>query len=189
MRYKGSMKPVARRGAVLALVAALAGCGSGAQNAPQPTVTQVEAIANDALLTTEVKAKLITVDIDSTASLGVHVAGGVATLTGAVRNQAARTKTVAAAKSVSGIHEVRDELHIDPTIPNVSARVGDAALAGRIAAAIFTQTGSTAVRVNVHNGIVTLHGAVNDPKIRTAAVETARNTSGVKSVVDQLGGG
>ena len=146
MRYKGSMKPVARRGAVLALVAALAGCGSGAQNAPHTTVTQVEAI---------------TVDIDSTASLGVHVAGGVATLTGAVRNQAARTKTVAAAKSVSGIHEVRDELHIDPTIPNVSARVGDAALAGRIAAAIFTQTGSTAVRVNVHNGIVTLHGAVN----------------------------
>jgi hyperosmotically inducible protein len=171
--------------AALALV--LAGCSSSTENAPQATVTQVEAIANDALLTTEVKAKLITVDINSTASLGVHVSDGVTTLTGSVRTQAARVKTVAAARSVKGIHEVRDELHIDSRVPDIGQRLGDAALAGRIAGAIFTQTGSTGVKVDVHDGAVTLRGAIVDPKIRSAAVDTARNTSDVRSVSDQMG--
>jgi len=35
--------------------------------------------------------------------------------------------------------------------------------------------------------VVTLSGAIVDPKIRTAAVDTARNTSGVRSVVDNMG--
>jgi osmotically-inducible protein OsmY len=171
--------------AALALVAA--GCSNGTQNAPQPTVTRVEQIASDAFLTTEVKAKLITVDINSTTSLGVHVSGGVATLTGSVRNAAARTKTVAAAKSVRGIKGVRDQLRIDGRVPDISQRLSDAALAGRIAGAIFTQTGTTGVKVDVHAGVVTLRGAINDPKVRTAAVDTARDTSGVHSVIDDMG--
>lgn len=168
------------------LALAAAGCSSSG-NAPQPTVTQVEAIASDALLTTEVKAKLITVDINSTASLGVHVANGVATLTGSVRTPSARAKTVAAARSVKGIHEVRDQLRIDPRVPDIGQRLGDAALAGRIAGAIFTQTGTTGVKVDVHDGAVTLRGNVVDPKVRSAAVDTARNTSGVRSVTDEMG--
>jgi hyperosmotically inducible protein len=177
------------RAAIIALAAALAGCGGGIQNAPQPGVTQLEHAADDALLTTAVKAKLITVDIDSAASLGVQVAGGVATLTGAVRTPAARVKTVAAAKSVTGIRAVRDELRVDPTVPNVGQRVGDATLAGRISTAIFAQTGSTRVRVDVKNGVVTLHGGITDPTLRAAALDTARNTTGVHRVVDEMGTG
>jgi osmotically-inducible protein OsmY len=169
------------------VVVAFTACTGSLRNAPQPTVTQVEGIANDALLATEVKAKLITVDINSTASLGVHVSRGVATLTGAVRTPAARAKTVAAARSVKGIRAVRDELRVDSSVPDIGQRLSDAALAGRIAGAIFTQTGTTGVKVDVHNGVVTLSGHITDPKIRTAAVDTARNTSGVRSVNDQMG--
>ena len=154
----------------------------------QPAITQVRAIANDALLTTAVKAKLITVDINSTASLGVKVSGGVATLTGAVRTPAARAKTVAAARSVPGIRQVVDRLHIDPRVPDISQRLSDAALAGRIAGAIFTQTGVNGVKVDVTDGAVTLRGNIVDPKIRSAAVDTARNTSGVRTVTDLMGG-
>jgi len=169
------------------LALAAAGCTSSTGNAPAPTMTQVEQAANDALLMTEVKAKLITVDVNSTTSLGVHVSGGVATLTGSVRTPAARAKTVAAARSVPGITEVVDRLHIDPRVPDISQRLSDAALAGRIAGAIFTQTGTTGVKVDVHDGNVTLRGNITDPKVRTAAVDTARNTSGVRSVVDDMG--
>jgi osmotically-inducible protein OsmY len=171
------------------VLAALAACSSPPTNVPAPDVTKLTGAASDALLTTAVKAKLITVDIDSTASLGVHVVDGVATLTGAVRTASARARTVAAAKTVPGIRGVRDELRVDPHVPNVDARFGDAALAGRIAASIFTQTGSTKVRVDVHNGVVTLSGPVNDPRLRNAAVETARNTTGVRDVIDHMGGG
>jgi osmotically-inducible protein OsmY len=170
------------------VILALAGCSSGTQNAPQPTVTQVEQIASDALLTTEVKAKLITVDINSTASLGVRVSHGHVTLTGSVRNAAARTKTVAAARSVKGVQSVTDQLHIDSHVPDIGQRLSDAALAGRIAGAIFTQTGTTGVKVDVHAGSVTLSGHITDPRTRTAAVDTARNTSGVHSVTDLMGG-
>jgi hyperosmotically inducible periplasmic protein len=175
------------------LILTAAACSNSTQNAPGPAVTQVEAIANDALLTTEVKAKLITVDVNSTASLGVHVSGGVATLTGSVRTPAARAKTVAAARSVKGITEVVDQLRVDPHVPDVGQRLNaagqqlsDAALAGRIAGAIFTQTGA-GVKVDVHDGAVTLRGNIVDPKVRTAAVDTARNTSGVRSVTDDMG--
>jgi hyperosmotically inducible periplasmic protein len=187
MRYKVLMKQALPLLAA-SLVLGLAACSSSSENAPQPTVTQVEQIATDALLTTEVKAKLITVDVNSTASLGVRVSGGVATLTGSVRTAAARAKTVAAARSVKGIHAVRDELRVDPRVPDIGQRLGDAALAGRIAGAIFTQTGTTGVKVDVHDGVVTLSGHINDPKVRTAAVDTARNTSGVRSVTDAMGG-
>ena len=186
MRYNVTMKhALTLPAAAFALM--LAGCSSSTQNAPQPTVTQVEAIANDALLTTEVKAKLITVDVNSPASLCVHVSGGVATLNGSVRTPAARAKTVAAARSVKGIHEVRDQLHIDSRVPDIGQRLSDAALAGRIAGAIFTQTGTTGVKVDVHDGAVTLRGAIVDPKVRSGAVDTARNTSGVRSVTDDMG--
>ena len=116
-----------------------------------------------------------------------HLSGGVATLTGSVRTPAARAKTVAAARSVKGIHEVRDQLHIDSRVPDIGQRLSDAALAGRIAGAIFTQTGTTGVKVDVHDGAVTLRGAIVDPKVRSAAVDTARNTSGVRSVTDDMG--
>jgi osmotically-inducible protein OsmY len=151
-------------------------------------VTQVEKLANDAFLTTAVKAKLITIDVNSTTSLGVRVANGVATLTGSVRTAAERARDVAAAGSVSGIHAVRDDLHVNPHAPDIAGQFGDAALAGRIAGAIFTETGTTGVKVDVRNGVVTLSGNVVDPRTRTAAVDTARNTSGVHSVIDQMGG-
>lgn len=189
MRYNVSMKHAP---ALLAASLALAASGCSdtpvSQNAPQPTITQLEHIAADALLTTAVKAKLITVDINSTATLGVHVSGGVATLTGSVRSVAARIKTVAAARSVHGIRAVRDQLSIDPTQPDIGRRLDDAALAGRIAGAIFTETGTTGVKVDVRDGVVTLRGNVVDPKTRTAAAQTARNTTGVQAVIDDMGG-
>lgn len=177
-----------RLGAAALIAFGLGACGSTSQNAPQPAVTQVERVANDTLLITAIKAKLITIDPDSTASLGVHASDGAVTLTGTVRSATARSKAVAAARGVTGVHSVSDRLNVDPKMPSVSERVGDAAIAGRIAAAIFTQTGSVAVRVHVSNGIVTLSGHVVDPKIRDTAVATARNTSGVSSVVDHMGG-
>lgn len=178
----------ATRGRLALLAAlALAGCSSTTTNAPQPTVTQVERAAGDAVMIAAIKAKLITVDPDSTASLGVHATDGNVTLTGTVRSGAARTATIAAARSVTGVKAVNDQLRVDPSMPSVKDRVGDAALAGRIAAAIFTQTGSVGVKVSVKNGVVTLTGNVVDPKVRTAAVQTARNTSGVRDVIDHMG--
>lgn len=146
----------------------------------------MQKIAGDALLTTAVKAKLIALDPDSTTSLGVKVVDGVATLRGAVRTPEARARTLAAARSVPGIKAVRDELRVDPNLPNVAERLGDAAIAARIQTAILAQTGSAAVRISVAGGVVTLSGTVTDPKVRAAAIDTARHTTGVRDIVDKM---
>ena len=173
------------RPAALVLGLLATGCTAPPPSGPQPQSTQFEKLATDALLTTAVKAKLIAVDPDSTASLGVSVSDGVATLRGAVRSPHARTVTVAAARSVTGIRAVRDELRVDPNLPNVQERVGDAAIAARIATAILAQTGSTDVRVGVAGGIVTLSGTTG-PKVREVALTTAHHTVGVRDVIDRI---
>jgi osmotically-inducible protein OsmY len=171
---------------LLALVAA--GCSSPPPNLPAPNATQLQHAANDALLTAAVKTRLIAVDPDSTTSLGVSVHDGVATLRGRVRSQQARERDLATARSTSGIRAVKDELRIDPHLPDVRTSASDAALAARIATAILTQTGSTAVKVSVDHAVVTLSGDVTDPKVHSAALATARHTTGVREVIDRMHG-
>ncbi len=160
--------PPAACTAAVVLAGLLTACGasSGDTNA---TVSAVQASANDALLTAGVKAKLIGVDPDSTTTLGVHVAGGVATYSGH-RSDAERGRVDAAARTIKGITQVRDELRVDPHLPTIRESAGDAALAARIDAEILTATGSTAVRVGVHNGVVNLSGSGLNPQVESAAL-------------------
>lgn len=174
------------RASLAAVVLLAAGCNSAApSNSPGPTVTQVEQVANDALQIATIKTRLFGVDPNSATSVGVSVHDGVATLRGTLRTAQARTQAVAAARSVKGIRAVRDELRVDPKAPTVGQRVGDAALAARITAALLVQTGSTGVNVSVSDGVATLTGTVS-PNVRDVAVETARNTKGVRVVVNRL---
>ena len=162
-----------------------AGCSNAPSSAPGPAVTQVRQAASEALLVAEIKGKLIGVDPNSATSVGVSVHAGVATLTGTLRTAEDRSRAVATARGVDGIHEVRDELRVDPKAPTVGERLGDAALAARITAALLMQTGSTAVNVSVHAGVATLTGTV-PPNVRDVALATARNTKGVRVVVNRL---
>lgn len=177
-----------RLAAVCAAVLALlpAACAAPPAEAPGPAVTALRKIANDALLATEIKAKLIALDPDSTASLGVHVDDGAARLTGTVRSYDVRARAVAAARSVAGVTAVTDDVKVDPAMQGIGERAADAALAARIGAALLAETGPTAVRVEVDRGVVTLRGRVTDPKLRSAALAAARNTSGVRRVVDRM---
>jgi osmotically-inducible protein OsmY len=172
--------------AAVALAAVLvAGCSNATTtSSPGPAASQVQQVANDAFLVATIKAKLLGVDANSATSVGVAVHDGVATLRGAVKTTSLRTQAVATARAVNGIHEVRDDLRVDPNLPTVGERVGDAALAARITAAVLVQTGSVGLNVAVHDGVATLTGNVS-PNVRDAAIATARHTSGVRVVVDR----
>jgi osmotically-inducible protein OsmY len=68
------------------------------------------------------------------------------------------------------------------------AKPSDAQLSREIATKIANhKTLSTdAIRVNVENGVVTLTGRVGTEAERTRAVQLARETDGVRQVIDQL---
>jgi osmotically-inducible protein OsmY len=180
----GMNRPILVAVGLAALLAA--GCSNApTTNSPGPAVTQAEQVANDALQIATIEAKLIGVDPNATTTVGVSVHDGVATLRGTVKSIAIRARVVATAREVSGIHDVRDELRVNPSLPTVGERVGDAALAARITGAVLMQTGSTGVNVTVRDGVATLTGSVA-PNVRDAALATAHHTGGVHVVVDRI---
>jgi osmotically-inducible protein OsmY len=156
--------------------------GSGTQ----PNASTLQALANDALVATTIKAKLIALDPDSATAINVAVANGVATIGGTVRTVGARAQVIATARSASGITRVIDHLTIDPAMQGLSEHAADATIAARIEGALFAEKGATGVHVAVERGVVTLSGLMPDPKVRAAALATARDTTGVKRVIDAM---
>jgi hyperosmotically inducible periplasmic protein len=166
-----------------ALAALLAGCGPNATTTtvqvPQPFGSRAATdVLRDGLVLTAVKAQLTALDPDSATTLGVAVRDGVVRLRGTVRDRAALTRDVAAARKVSGVKQVVADLRVDPRGPRPRERVSEFALAA--------QVGPTGVRVHVASGTATLDGAVSDSKTKAAALATARNTAGVRGVVDRI---
>ena len=178
-----------RAAACAAVVAAIAsGCtGSIEQKAPNPFPSgAVTAGLKDALIFAAVKAQLTAIDPDSSTTLGVGVRDGVVTLHGTTRDAKAREKDVAAARKISGVRDVVDDLRVDPHGERPGQQLNDAALAARITAAFTAELGVQPVQVHVDHGIVTLEGTVKDAKTKAALVQAARATSGVRNVVDRV---
>ena len=180
-----------RRAATFAavLAAILSGCtGNVEQKAPNPFPSgAVTAGLKDALIFAAVKAQLTAIDPDSSTTLGVGVHDGVVTLHGSTRDAKARDKDVAAARAISGVRNVVDDLRVDPHGPRPGQQLNDAALAARITAAFTAELGVQPVQVHVDRGVVTLEGTVKDAKTKAALVQAARATSGVRNVEDRLG--
>jgi osmotically-inducible protein OsmY len=172
---------------LVAGIALLAGCGAGTDRAPEPFGTRVATdVLRDALIVTAVKAKLLTDDPDSMTTLGVASRDGTVTLRGSVRDATAHSRVVGAARKVSGVKNVVDDLRIDPRGPRPGQFVDDAALATRVATAYTAQAGFQRVTVTVDRGVATLGGTVADEKTKARIEAAARGTSGIRNVVDRI---
>src|SRR5665213_253393 len=69
---------------------------------------------------------------------------------------------------------------------DVAVRAGDVALATRVEAALEAELGPQPVTVRVESGVATLDGTVRDAKTKAAIVRTARDTTGIRNVVDRI---
>jgi hyperosmotically inducible periplasmic protein len=168
-------------------IALLAGCGGAAERTPEPFGTRAATdVLRDALILTAVKAKLTADDPDSATTLGVGARDGVVTLRGSVRDAAARGRVVAAARAVTGVKNVVDDLRVDPRGPRPGRFVADAALATRVATAYTAQVGLQHVTVTVDRGVATLAGSVADAKTKARIEAAARGTDGIRNVVDRI---
>lgn len=144
--------------------------------------------ANDAYLVSAVGAKLASIDVDAVTRVHITSDHGVVTLTGQAHNAQERLRYENAAKSVSGVTGVRDQVTVNPQAEGLRGQASDAALAARISAAIAGQAGVNAFHVqpSVHQGNVTLRGRVPTQAVHQTILQTVRGISGVKSVVDQI---
>lgn len=176
--------------AIAVIVLLLSGCvhsDNHGVSVASPTVPPSAAeYLKDGLLATKVRAQVVAVDIDAATHLGVDVHNGDVVLRGIVRTQDERRRIEEAVRKVSGVHELHDEMQVNPKAASFSG--GDFALAAHATAALAAQTGVNAanIRVSAQNGVVTLTGHVPSASIRATADDTVRHLSGVKRVVDKL---
>jgi len=152
------------------------------------TPGQQKAAFNNTLLANTVKAKLVGIDADALTEVRVTVSNGAVTLTGEAHDQVEKDRYVAAARSVSSVTSVADDLRVNPDLRGLREQSADMALAARVSAAIAAQTGINVVNLKVSSraGVVSVEGHVPSASIARTVVETARAVPGVTDVVSRI---
>lgn len=119
------------------------------------------------------------------ADVGVTVTDGIVTLTGTVRNYAARHAAQEAAHRIFGVLDVANELEV--FLPGAMERTDtDIAEAVRHALVWDVLVPHQRVHSTVSDGWVTLEGSVEYPFEHTAAEQAIRNLIGVRGVTNLL---
>lgn len=149
----------------------------------------------DAGITTAVKSKLAVDDQVKAYAIDVDTSNKVVTLSGTVETATARTRAVELARATDGVSNVVDNLQVTgatamapDTYPAERASFGDAGLTTSIKTkmAADSMVGALRIDVDTEDQIVTLTGDVKSQAEKDQALKIARETEGVKSVVDRL---
>ena len=171
------------------------------------SAARVDVDAPDPWLTAKIQAKYF-MDADVKGRrIDVDTRSGVVTLGGTVESQAARRQAVALARNTDGVREVKDQLKVDPALAvsggtsvreqaeRTAARIErpDIWVTTKIQSKYFLDSDVKGHQINVDtkDGVVTLQGYVDNAAQKEAAEQIAKETEGVKTVVNRLtvGGG
>jgi osmotically-inducible protein OsmY len=115
------------------------------------------------------------------ADIGVTVEDGVVTLSGTVRNYSQKWAAERAAKRVSGVQALAEEIEV--RLPGSSQRTdSDIAWSAANALEWSTSVPRDSVRVKVENGWLSLEGEVIWQYQKRAAEDAVRHLTGVKGV-------
>jgi osmotically-inducible protein OsmY len=160
----------------------------------------------DAWLTAKIQAKYFVDDEVKGRNIDVDTQNGVVTLKGAVATDSEKRQAVSIARNTDGVNSVTDELRLDPSmqtanLPRESAKkepaqpgtkpmeaAADSWITMKVQSKYFLDAdvkGSN-IDVDTRDGIVTLKGTVENAAQKKMAEQIARETSGVKRVVNQL---
>ena len=157
---------------------------------------------SDAGITTAVKSKFAADDTVKAYRIDVDTKDKIVTLKGEVDTAAAKDRAVELARATEGVRDVVDVLVLAPAPAPTSgvgeqvkdaARdaerlVGDAGITAAVKTKMLADTtvGGLSINVDTKDGVVVLEGNVASAVEKRRAVEIARETTGVKSVKDQL---
>ncbi len=176
----------------------------GAQGAESQTATTF----TDPWITAKVQSKYFLDDEVKGSDINVDTQAGVVTLKGQVQSASARRQALAIARSTDGVKNVLDQLTVQgeavqgeagavaagatreakETGRDVAEAVDDTWITTKIQSKFFIDQDVRAqdVEVSTSNGVVTLKGRVSSEEMRRTINDIAKETRGVKKVVDQL---
>jgi len=140
---------------------------------------------NDTQVQKDVMAQLNWEPILNAAQIGVSVKNGVVTLTGIVDSYTKKITAERAAKKVSGVKAVAEEIQVGPSL--ISNKT-DAEIAEAILVALKWHSAvmEDRIKIRVEKGVVTLDGQVEWEYQRSAAKSAIENLTGVKTIYNLI---
>jgi hyperosmotically inducible periplasmic protein len=174
--------------AILASGCAPAVIGGGAAGGYK-TATDERTVGNiidDTTVATRVKTALIREERVKARNIDVDVLEGRVTLTGVVDSQAEASRAVTIAHQAKGVRSVRNNLQWGDV--TIGQSVDDTVIYTKIKSALIgaDDIRSLNIDVDVNRSVVTLSGIVKGSGQKSRIIGIARNTAGVKQVVDNL---
>lgn len=146
----------------------------------------------DAWVTAKVKVSLAAHKNVRALGTNVDTKDGIVTLNGEVETLAEKELAARYAREVTGVRGVNNLLMVRGEVgapgETVRDKMGDAALTGRVKAALAANRATSALRTNVdtERGVVTLRGIARSAAERDLAEKLARDVPGVRSVDNQI---
>jgi hyperosmotically inducible protein len=165
-------------------------------------VVAVACAQSDPGITTAVKAKLAADDAVKAYQIDVDTSDRVVTLTGTVDRTAAKEQAVTLARQTEGVRDVVDQITVSPqATPATGARdragetadragevTTDASITTVVKSKFLADTTTSGLKIDVDTkgGVVSLEGTVASKAEANRAVSLARETNGVKRVINNL---
>jgi hyperosmotically inducible protein len=163
------------------------------------TIVVAQQQPTDETLKDRIEYRLETSPLVRKYDVDVKVTGGVATLSGDVATQAQKTEAEKLAR-IDGVKRVDSTIAVDPDedktvadrIKNGMTKTGEKITDAWITTKVKwffmgeDELKGSNIDVDTKDNVVTLKGAVRSQAGRVKAVDLAKNTDGVKRVVDQL---
>jgi hyperosmotically inducible protein len=173
----------------LALATAVAGLALAGCNKPDtPVAKQVSAGTelDDAVITTKVKAALLTQTQGKGANTSVETRKGEVLLSGFVDSPAQAEHETELAKAVDGVQSVQNKLMIKDGKSTAGAVLDDSVVTVKVKTALMTddRTKANQIAVTTNKGVVQLSGFVDSADEQARATSVARNVEGVQNVVN-----
>ena len=179
-------RPLQRGFAVAAALAGLALAGCNHPDTPADSKVTAGTELDDAVITTKVKAALMTDSLGKGGDTSVETRKGEVLLSGFVDNQAQADREVQLAKAVEGVQSVSNKLMVKDGKSTAGAVLDDSVVTVKVKSALMTDqaTRGTEIAVTTNKGVVQLSGFVDSADEQARATSVARNVEGVQSVVN-----
>lgn len=141
----------------------------------------------DEEITTEVKRVLTTDNETKGNKIDVQTRDGVVQLSGFIESGRVKAAAAAAARSVPGVKQVRDDLVVREGERSLAEGGQDSIIAAKVRSSLDARShGSDEVTVNVRGGIVQLSGFVATQDRKAQAERMARSVEGVTDVRNEI---
>ena len=141
--------------------------------------------ASDIWITSATKMRLLADSQTPALDINVDTWAGVVTLFGIVSSQEAKAAAEAAARQVSGVKRVENELQVVASAKQAAGQVRDEELERAVKQA-FDTPDLKDISIEVKNGVVRLTGTIPSGARRLEAAVAARAVPGVRAVEDDL---